>query len=135
MVCLPTRPPPHGAMLLRQGSRLAGRLNTDWFVVHVETKQEINHRLDSTLQRYLLEDEQRARDLGAEVVRLRADDAVEGLLDFGRAHGVRHIVVGRSHKPWWRRRLLGQSPVFQLVTEAAGFDLHIVSLEDREANE
>jgi two-component system sensor histidine kinase KdpD len=134
MVCLPTRPPPNGAVLLRQGSRLAGRLNTDWFVVHVETKNEADHRIDSTLQRYLLEDEQRARDLGAEVVRLRAKNPVDALLDFGRSHGVRHIVVGRSQKPWWRR-LLGQSPVFKLVTEAAGFDLHIVSLEDREARE
>ena len=134
MVCLPTRPPPHGAKLLRQGSRLAGRLNTDWFVVHVESKSESDHRIDATLQRYLLEDEQRARDLGAEVVRLRSERPVDALLDFGRGHGVRHIVVGRSHKPWWRR-LLGQSPVFRLVTEASGFDLHIVSLEDREAKE
>jgi two-component system sensor histidine kinase KdpD len=134
MVCLPTRHPPHGAKLLRQGSRLAGRLNTDWFVVHVETKGEADHRIDATLQRYLLDDEQRARDLGAEVVRLRSERPVEALLDFGRARGVRHIVVGRSHKPWWRR-LLGQSPVFKLVTEASGFDLHIVSLDDREAKE
>jgi two-component system sensor histidine kinase KdpD len=118
-------------MLLRQGSRLAGRLNTDWFVVHVETKQEANHRIDSTLQRHLLEDEQRARDLGAEVVRLRSENPVAALLDFARGHGVRHIVAGRSQKPWWRR-LLGQSPVFKLVTEAVGFDLHIVSLEERE---
>jgi two-component system sensor histidine kinase KdpD len=134
MVCLPTRPPPHGAMLLRQGSRLAGRLNTDWFVVHVENKSEADHRIDATLQRHLLDDEQRARDLGAEVVRLRSERPVDALLQFGRDHGVRHIVVGRSHKPWWRR-MLGQSPVFKLVTEAAGFDLHIVSLEDREARE
>src|SRR5207237_9942997 len=63
MVCLPTRPPPHGAMLLRQGSRLAGRLNTDWFVVHVETKREAGHRIDAALQRYLMKYEQRARDL------------------------------------------------------------------------
>jgi two-component system sensor histidine kinase KdpD len=109
-------------------------LNTDWFVVHVETKEEANHRIDSTLQRYLLDDEQRARDLGAEVVRLRSDRPVDTLLEFARDHGVRHIVVGRSHKPWWRR-LLGQSPVFKLVTEAAGFDLHIVSLEERESKE
>jgi len=134
MVCLPSRPPPHGAMLLRQGSRLAGRLNTDWFVVHVETKREAGHRIDAALQRYLMEDEQRARDLGAEVVRLRSEKPVEALLDFARGHGVRHIVVGRSQKPWWRR-LLGQSPVFKLVTEAVGFDLHIVSLEDRESKE
>jgi two-component system, OmpR family, sensor histidine kinase KdpD len=134
MVCLPTRPPPNGAMLLRQGSRLAGRLNTDWFVVHIETKEEANHRIDATMQRYLLDDEQRARDLGAEVVRLRSENPVDALLEFAGDHGVRHIVVGRSHKPWWRR-LLGQSPVFKLVTEADGFDLHIVSLEDREVRE
>jgi two-component system sensor histidine kinase KdpD len=134
MVCLPSRPPPHGAMLLRQGSRLAGRLNTDWFVVHVETKQEAGHRIDAALQRYLMEDEQRARDLGAEVVRLRSEKPVQALLDFARAHGVRHIVVGRSHKPWWRH-LLGQSPVSKLVTQANGFDLHIVSLEEREVRE
>jgi two-component system, OmpR family, sensor histidine kinase KdpD len=134
MVCLPTRPPPHGAILLRQGSRLAGRLNSDWFVVHVESKQEANHRIDSTLQRYLLEDEQRARDLGAEVVRLRSNKPVDAMLEFGRTHGVRHIVVGRSHKPWWRR-MLGQSPVYKLVTQASGFDLHVVSLEDRESKE
>jgi two-component system sensor histidine kinase KdpD len=134
MVCLPTRPPPHGAKLLRQGSRLAGRLNTDWFVVHVGTKSEAGHRIDATLQRYLLDDEQRARDLGAEVVRLRSENPVEALLEFGRSHGVRHIVVGRSHKSWWRR-MLGQSPVFKLVTEASGFDLHIVSLDDREAKQ
>jgi len=47
---------------------------------------------------------------------------------------VRHIVVGRSHKAWWRH-LLGQSPVGKLVTHADGFDLHIVSLEDRESRE
>jgi two-component system sensor histidine kinase KdpD len=134
MVCLPTRKPPHGAMLLRQGSRLAGRLNTDWFAVHVETKQEADHRIDATMQRYLLDDEQRARDLGAEVVRLRSGNPVQALLEFGRARGVRHIVVGRSHKPWWRR-MLGQSPIYKLVTEAAGFDLHIVSLEDWENKE
>jgi two-component system sensor histidine kinase KdpD len=134
MVCLPTRRPPLGVLLLRQGSRLAGRLNTDWFVVHVETKSEAAHRIDATLQRHLLEDEQRAKDLGAEVVRLRSEKPVEALLQFAREHGVRHIVVGRSHKPWWRR-LLGQSPVYKLVTEAVGFDLHIVSLEEQETRQ
>jgi two-component system sensor histidine kinase KdpD len=79
-------------MLLRQGSRPAGRLNTDWFAVHVETKQEAGHRIDSALQRHLLEDEQRARDLGAEVARLRSERPVEALLEFASAHGVRHIV-------------------------------------------
>ncbi len=134
MVCLASHPPPHGVMLLRQGSRLAGRLNTDWFAVHVQTKDETPERIDAAIQRYLLDDEQRARDLGAEVVRLRAEKVVPVLLDFARTHGVRHIVVGHSQQSRWRR-LLGQSPVYLLVRDAAGFDLHIISLEDREAGE
>src|SRR5262249_23247254 len=36
MVCLSSYPP-RAAILLRRGSRIAGRLNTDWFVVYVET--------------------------------------------------------------------------------------------------
>lgn len=134
MVCLASHPPPHGVMLLRQGSHLAGRLNTDWFAVHVQTKDETPERIDAAIQRYLLDDEQRARDLGAEVVRLRAEKVVPVLLDFARTHGVRHIVVGHSQQSRWRR-LLGQSPVYLLVRDAAGFDLHIISLEDREAGE
>ncbi len=134
MVCLSTHPPPNGVKLLRQGSRLAGRLSTDWFVVHVQGKDETPERIDATVQRHLLDDEQRARDLGAEVVRLHAEKIVPALLDFARAHGVRHIVIGHSQQPWWRR-LLGQSPVHQMVREGAGFDLHIISLEDRETRE
>ena len=134
MVCLSSHPPAHGAKLLRQGSRLAGRLNTDWFVVHVQNKDEAPERIDAAVQRHLLDDEQRARDLGAEVVRLRAEKIVPALLDFARTHGVRHIVLGHSQQSWWRR-LLGRSPVHQLVRAAAGFDLHIISLEEREVRE
>jgi K+-sensing histidine kinase KdpD len=68
------------------------------------------------------------------VVRLRSEKPVQARLDFARVHGVRPIVVGRSPKPRWRH-LLGQTPVFKLVSQANGFDLHIVSLEDREARE
>src|SRR5581483_8447755 len=111
MVCLPTRPPPHGAMLLRQGSRLAGRLNTDWFAVHVETKNEAGHRIDATLQRYLLEDEQRARDLGAEVVRLRSEKSG------GRAARVRPQPRRAPH----RRRPLAKTLVAAVARPVAGF--------------
>ena len=80
---------------------------------------ETGHRIDAALQRYLMEDEQRARDLGAEVVRLRSEKPVQALLDFARGHGVRHIVVGRSHKAWWRH-VLGQSPVSSWLPRRMG---------------
>jgi len=120
--------PPHAATLLRRGSRMAGRLNTDWFVVYVETPREAPHLIDAEAQRHLLTNIERARELGAEVVRLKSADPVGALLDFARSHGVGHIIVGRSRQPWWRR-VLGRASDVRLLREGAGFDIHVVSFQ------
>jgi two-component system sensor histidine kinase KdpD len=122
---------PRAGTLLRRGSRMAGRLNTDWFVVYVETPDEAPLRIDAEAQRHLHANIEKARELGAEVVRLQNRDPVTALVDFARSHGVSHIIVGRSSQPWWRR-LLGRSFVERMVEEAEGFDLHIVSFENGE---
>jgi two-component system sensor histidine kinase KdpD len=128
MVCMASHPP-RAAALLRRGARMAGRLNTDWFVVWVETPGETPERIDAEAQRHLLENEQRARDLGAEVVRLKATDVSAALLDFARSHRVSDIVIGRTRRPWWRRAL-GRSVLQRLMEEADDLDLHIVSFQD-----
>ena len=133
MVCMSSYPP-HAATLLRRGSRMAGRLSTDWFVVYVETPRESPTRIDAETQRHLQENIDAARELGAEVVRLQGRDAVDSLLDFARSHGVGHLVMGRSHQPWWWQ-LLGRSVPLRLVREAGGFDLHIVSFADDDGGE
>ncbi len=120
--------PPRAATLLRRGSRMAGRLNTDWFVVYVETPSEAPHLIDAEAQRHLLANIEKARELGAEVVRLRAKDPVEALLDFARSHGVGHIMVGRSHQPWWKQ-WLGRGADVRLLREGSGFDIHVVSFD------
>ena len=130
MVCLSSYPP-HGATLLRRGSRMAGRLNTDWYAVYVETPNEAPNRIDAEVQRHLLDNIEKARQLGAEVVRLQAKDPVPALLEFARSHGVGHILIGRSPQPWWRQ-LLSQSIMLRLVKEAADFDVHIVSFASAE---
>src|SRR5262245_43777213 len=130
MVCLSSYPP-HGATLLRRGSRMAGRLNTDWFAVYVETPNEAPNRIDAEAQRHLLDNIEKARQLGAEVVRLRAKDPVPALIEFARSHGVGHIIIGRSPQPWWRQ-VLRQSIMLRLVKEAADLDVHIVPFENEE---
>jgi two-component system, OmpR family, sensor histidine kinase KdpD len=131
MVSMASSSPRAGA-LLRRGSRLAGRLNTDWFAVYVETPGESPNLIDSETQRHLHAMFQRAKDLGAEVVRIKGRDPVVALLDFARSHNVGHIVIGRSATPWWRR-LLHQSVMQRLVDEADDLDLHIVALDTEEA--
>jgi two-component system sensor histidine kinase KdpD len=128
MVCLASASP-RGATLVRKGSRLAGRLSSDWFVVFVETPQEAPDRIDAEAQRHLMSNTDLARELGAEVVRLRAPDQVEAILQFARSHSVGHIVVGRSHQPAWKQFFLRPIPV-RLVQEASGLDVHVVSTEE-----
>jgi two-component system sensor histidine kinase KdpD len=126
MVCMSSYPP-SANVLLRRGSRAAGRLNTDWFVVYVETPKEAPDRIDAEAQRHLLANIAMARQLGAEVVRLKGQDPVRTIVDFARAHDIGMIVIGRSHQPWWRQ-ILGRSVPLRLVREAQGIDLHIVSV-------
>jgi two-component system sensor histidine kinase KdpD len=123
--------PPRAKTLLSRASRMAGRLNTDWFAVYVETPGEAPHLIDSEAQRHLLANLEKAKELGAEVVRLKSDDPAHALLDFARSHGVAHIIVGRSLQPWWKQVLRG-SVVVRLLREADDFDLHVVSFLDQE---
>jgi len=128
MVCMSSFSP-RAATLLRRGSRIAGRLNTDWYVAYVETPEEAPTRIDAEAQRHLLANIQKARELGAIVVRLQGTDPVRALLTYARSHGVGHVMIGRSHRPWWRQ-LLGRSFVARMVKEASDFDLHIIAVEE-----
>ena len=130
MVCISSFSP-RAAILLRRGSRMAGRLNTDWYVAYVETPNEAPDRIGAEAQRHLLNNIQKARELGAIVVRLQSTDPVAALLNYARQHGVGHLMIGRSSRPWWQQ-VLRRSFVARMVQNAAEFDLHIIALEDDE---
>jgi two-component system sensor histidine kinase KdpD len=130
MVCLASNPP-RAKTLLSRGSRMAGRLNTDWFVVYVETPEEAPHLIDAEAQRHLIENIEKAKELGAEVVRLRSGNPAEALLDFARTHGIAHVIIGRSMRPWWKQVLLG-SVLTQLLRYGQEFDLHLIAATDEE---
>ena len=130
MVCISSASP-RAAALLRRGSRLAGRLNTDWFVVYVETPGESPTRIAADAQRYLIENIERARELGAQIRRLQATDEIPALLNFARTHGVKYILVGRSHQPRWKQRL-GLTFVHRILDAAEDFDVHVVALDSEE---
>lgn len=130
MVCLSSGSPT-GGTLVRKGSRLAGRFSGDWFVVFVETPGEAPDQIDSEAQRILMANSDLAREMGAEVVRLRARDPVAAMLEFARSHRVGHIVIGRSRRPqWWQR--LGRSVPIRMVREASGLDVHVVATDEGE---
>ena len=113
-------------MLLRKASRIAGRLNSDWYCVYVQTPDERADRVDAAVQRQLVENIQTAQRMGAEVVKLEGTDVAEAILTFARDHGVSLVIVGQSHRPFWHRLRHG-SVVDQLINNRFGLDVQVVS--------
>jgi two-component system sensor histidine kinase KdpD len=123
--------PPQSAVLLRKASRIAGRLNTDWYCVYVQTPGEAADRIDSTVQRRLVDNIQRAQAMGAEVVKLTGTDVAATLLKFASEKGVTLILTGQSRRPWWQHPFKG-SVVEQLVKNTQGLDVLVASSIDQE---
>ncbi len=93
--------------LLRHGTRLAGGLNSRWFVVYVRTSNEAPERIDSSSLRSLTENIRLAKELGAEVVRLEGTDVVYALAEFARSKGITHAVFGRTGQTRLQERIRG----------------------------
>lgn len=106
MVCMSSQPSAT-RRLLRRGARLAGGLNSVWFVVYVRTAGESPERIETAALRSLTENISLARELGAEVVRLEGGDVAEALARFARESRITHAVFGRTRLPVWRERLRG----------------------------
>ncbi|MDE3127132.1 MAG: universal stress protein [Gemmatimonadota bacterium] len=118
--------PPYTAALLRRASRIAGRLNSDWYCVYVQTPEEAADRIDATVQRKLVENIQLAQTMGAEVMQIPGTDVAAAVLEFARARGVSLILAGQSRRSWWQHVSRG-SVVDRLVRNAAGIDVLVVS--------
>jgi two-component system, OmpR family, sensor histidine kinase KdpD len=133
MVCLSSNPDGSDE-LLRKAARSAGRLNADWYAVHVETPDESVQKISTADFRALLDNINLAADLGAEAVWLKANDVVKALVEFAREHRVTRLVIGRTHPTLWNR-LLRRSVARQLISAATDFDIELVGQGDRRETE
>ena len=134
MVCLSSRGP-NSAMLLRYGSRLAGRLNRDWYAVYIQTPSEAPTVIDSATQRYLLDTLTLANALGAMVFTFKGEDIADTILHFAREYRVGHIVIGRpSPLSFWKNWLGRKTLVERLILKAKGLTIVVVDprTEDKE---
>lgn len=120
--------PPYTAALLRKASRIAGRLNSDWYCVYVQTSDERADRIDSTVQRTLVENIQLAQSMGAEVVKLEGDDVAVALCRFAVKKGVTLLIVGQSKRSRLHHLRKG-SVVERLVSNNEGLDVLVVSFD------
>lgn len=96
MVCMASRG--SAKKLLRTGSRIAGRLASDWYAVYVETPREELGRIKPPDYAALQENIRFAEELGAKVVKLKGRRVADALINFARHEGVTHVVFGQSSR-------------------------------------
>ena len=126
MVCLSSRGP-NSAALLRYGSRLAGRLNRNWYAVYVQTPREAPTMIDATTHRLISDTLSLAKALGAQVFPYKGEDVVETILRFAKEYRVGHILIGRPNPlPAWRRLLRQKTLVERLILKARGLTIVVV---------
>src|SRR5512137_934650 len=130
MVCLSSKGQ-NSEKLLRYASRLAGRLNRNWYAVYVQTPSEAPTAIDAQTQRLLSGTLTLAKQLGAIVFTFKGEDVVKTILQFAREYRVGQIVIGSPRKiPAWKRLLGEQSVAERLIGSAEG--VSVVVLDTRE---
>jgi two-component system sensor histidine kinase KdpD len=127
MVCLSSRGP-NSEKLLRYASRLAGRLNRNWYAVYVQTPSEEPTTIEAATQRMLSDTLTLAKQLGAIVFTFKGEDIAKTILQIAKEYRVGHIVIGSPHKlPFWERLLGRRSAVEQLIEDARGINIVVLN--------
>ena len=116
--------------LLRVGSRIAGRLATDWFAVYVETPREEPGRIKPEDHAALEENIRFARQLGANVVKLKGSRVADALVEFARREAITHVIFGQSARSRWDLAMRG-SIVDRFLRDVRNATVQIVPVREQ----
>jgi two-component system sensor histidine kinase KdpD len=125
MVCLSSRPGTE--RLIRVGARIAGRLATNWYAVHVDRPDDKGHN-DPEGHHRLEEYRRMARDLGAQVVSLTGRNVSDALIRFAQQESISHVVFGQSARSRWDLLLHG-SVLNRFLKEVRDVSVQVVPMQ------
>jgi two-component system sensor histidine kinase KdpD len=114
---------PSSEGLVRAAKRIADALRAPWTALHVETPRERNFGEDE--RRSLAAALNLASQLGAAVVSVPADSALEGIKSYVIEARATQLIVGKSVRSRWFELRHG-SVVDRLVRETPGIAVHVL---------
>ena len=120
--------------LLRVGSRIAGRLATDWFAVYVETPKEEPGRIKPEDLVALGDNIRFAQQLGAKVVKLKGARVADLLVEFAKREGITHVIFGQSARSRWDLAMRG-SIVDRFLRDVRDATVQIVPVRNDQATD
>jgi len=114
--------------LLRVGSRIAGRLASDWYAVYVETPREEPGRIVPQDHVALADNIRFAQQLGAKVVKLKSSRVADALVEFAKREGITHVIFGQSARSRWDLLMHG-SIVDRFLRDVRNATVQIVPMD------
>jgi two-component system, OmpR family, sensor histidine kinase KdpD len=120
--------------LLRVGSRIAGRLATDWYAVYVETPKEEPGRIKPDDRVALGDNVRFAQQLGAKVVKLKGARVADLLIEFAKREGITHVIFGQSARSRWDLAMRG-SIVDRFLRDVRDATVQIVPVRNDQAGD
>jgi len=126
MVCISTRPGTE--KLIRVGSRIAGRLATNWYAVNVAAPEQNQGHDDPEAYERLEGVQRMARDLGAQVVTLKDKNVADALIRFAQQESISHVVFGQSVRSRWDILLRG-SVLNRFLAEVRDVTVQVVPMQ------
>jgi two-component system sensor histidine kinase KdpD len=126
MVCLSTLPGTE--RLLRVGSRVAGRLATNWYAVYVTRPDDDKGHGDPEAHHRIEEYQRMARDLGAKVVSLTDRNVSDALIRFAQQESISHVIFGQSARSRWDILFRG-SVLNRFLSEVRDVSVQVVPMQ------
>jgi two-component system, OmpR family, sensor histidine kinase KdpD len=115
--------------VIRAGARIAGRLGAHWYAVYVETPREAPGHIKRDDQAALERNLALAKELGATIVRVKAEKPADGLVAFAKREGITHVIFGQSARTRWEILLKG-STLNRFLEEVRDAAVQVVPLGD-----
>ena len=130
MVCLSSSA--DAPRVLRAGARIAGRLGARWYAVYVETPREAPGHIRPQDREALQRNIALAEELGATLVRVKADRPADGLIAFAKREGITHVIFGQTARTRWEILMKG-STLNRFLEEVRDAAIQVVPLGEPES--
>lgn len=121
LVCVSTYP--SSLQLLRRGSRIAGYMRAQLYVLFVDDPDRFLTKAESL---HVATCERLCHEFGGEFLRISDNNVVKAIVNTAKQYRISQIVMGESHKSRWQIFLKG-SFTQQLLRLLKNVDIHIIS--------
>lgn len=113
--------------VIRKTARLANFYHSKWFVLYVETPAENSDKIPLDKQRHLINNFQMATEIGAEIIKIKAESIDNTILEQAKINAITTICVGKPRLNFFQK-ISAHSFFFGLVKKMMDTDIDLVIL-------